>query len=83
MAHTKTGAAVKGNRDSQSKRLGVKRFGGEKVVSGNILIRQRGSKTRPGKGVKMGSDFTIYAIEQGKVFFHSLMGKKYVSVSAS
>lgn len=81
MAHTKTGGAVKGNRDSIAKRLGVKKFGGEKVISGNIIVRQRGSKVKPGNGVKMGRDFTLFAISDGVVQFKKTAGKMYVSVS--
>lgn len=80
MAHKKAGSAVKTNRDSVAKRLGVKKFGGEKVVPGNIIIRQRGSKFYPGIGTKQGNDFTIYAVESGKVFFKQKLGKRVVDI---
>jgi len=80
MAHTKTGAAHRGNRDSVSKRLGVKIYGGQKAFPGNILIRQRGTQHHPGPGVKMGKDFTVYAIKEGIVRFNQKWGRKVVSV---
>lgn len=80
MAHTKSQGAVKGNRDSISKRLGVKVFGGEKVISGNIIIRQKGNKFFAGKGTGTGRDFTIFAVKGGVVGFKTLRGKKYVEV---
>lgn len=69
MAHKKGQGSVKNGRDSKSKRLGVKKFGGEKVIAGNILIRQRGTKWVPGKGVGMGKDHTLFALVDGKVKF--------------
>lgn len=69
MAHIKATATTKGNRDSKPKHLGVKVFGGGKVISGNIIIRQKGSKFNPGEGTRMGHDFTIYAIKSGIVEF--------------
>jgi large subunit ribosomal protein L27 len=69
MAHKKGQGSVKNGRDSRSKRLGVKRFGGEKVVSGNIIIRQRGTKWHPGSNVYMGKDYTIHARVDGNVYF--------------
>ncbi len=69
MAHKKGQGSVKNGRDSQSKRLGVKKFGGEKVIAGNIIIRQRGTKWTPGKGVGLGRDYTIFAIVDGAVRF--------------
>lgn len=80
MAHTKSQGAVKGNRDSISKRLGVKIFGGEKAIPGNIILRQRGSKVFPGRGVQMGRDFTIFAISNGIVQFKTRQGRKYIEV---
>lgn len=80
MAHTKAGGTTKGNRDSVAKRLGVKLYGGEKAISGNIIIRQKGSKFFPGTGVRMGKDFTLYAVVEGKVSFKTLKGKKVVEV---
>jgi len=69
MAHKKGQGSVKNGRDSNSKRRGVKRFGGEAVIPGNILIRQCGTKWHPGKGVGMGRDYTIYSLVEGKVRF--------------
>ncbi len=69
MAHKKGQGSVKNGRDSVSKRLGVKKFGSEHVLAGNILIRQRGQKFKAGKGVGMGTDYTIFALVEGKVRF--------------
>lgn len=80
MAHTKSQGAVKGNRDSISKRLGLKHHGGEAVIPGNIIARQRGTKIFPGVGASMGRDFTIFAKTKGKVSFKTRLGKKYVEV---
>ena len=83
MAHTKAQGAVKGNRDSRAKRLGVKIYGGQKALAGNILIRQRGTKVHPGKGVSIGKDHTIFSLIEGIVKFKTLKGKKIIEVSAS
>lgn len=80
MAHKKGGGTAKTNRDSQSKRLGVKRYGGEPVMPGNILVRQKGSKFYPGKNTRIGNDFTIYALTSGRVEFKRRLGRKVVSV---
>lgn len=80
MAHTKSAGSVKGGKDSISKRLGVKVFGGQKVISGNIIIRQRGTKFHPGIGVSMGKDYTIFSIIDGTVQFKNARGKKVVDV---
>lgn len=80
MAHKKAGGTAATNRDSQSKRLGVKKYGGEAVVVGNIIIRQKGTKFHPGVGVRLGNDFTIYAVTEGKVEFKQKLGKKIVNV---
>ncbi len=80
MAHIKTGGAVKGNRDSRSKRLGVKLYGGQEAISGNIIVRQRGSKIYPGPGTRSGKDFTIYAITKGKVKFFQKHTRTVVAV---
>ncbi|MBU1327242.1 50S ribosomal protein L27 [Patescibacteria group bacterium] len=80
MAHVKAGGTAKGNKDSVSKRLGVKIYGGQCALSGNIIIRQKGTKYYPGKGVMMGRDFTIFAVTGGKVEFSVKNGKQYVSV---
>jgi len=69
MAHIKTGAATSGNRDSKSKRLGIKVYGGEKVIAGNIIVRQKGTKFNPGTGTKLGKDYTIFAVRNGIVNF--------------
>ena len=83
MAHTKAQGAVKGNRDSRAKRLGVKLYGGQKAEAGNILVRQKGTKFHPGKNVSMGKDFTIFSLISGVVNFKRLKGKKIIEVSAS
>ena len=69
MAHKKAGGSTRNGRDSQSKRLGVKRFGGEFVKSGNIIIRQRGTAVHPGANVGVGRDHTLFATADGKVVF--------------
>ena len=69
MAHKKGQGSVKNGRDSRSKRLGVKKFGGQAVIAGNIIIRQRGTKWHPGVGVGIGRDHTIFAVTDGRVFF--------------
>ena len=81
MAHTKAQGAVKGNRDSKAKRLGVKVYGGQKVIAGNIIVRQKGTKFHPGKGVSMGKDFTLFSLIEGTVGFKTLKGKTMVEVS--
>ncbi|MFZ4808833.1 MAG: 50S ribosomal protein L27 [Hyphomicrobiaceae bacterium] len=81
MAHKKAGGSSRNGRDSQSKRLGVKRFGGEAVIAGNILIRQRGTKWRPGRNVGLGTDHTIFALIDGEVKFETKRDDRtYVSV---
>lgn len=80
MAHTKAQGAVKGNRDSIAKRLGVKLYGGQKAICGNIIIRQKGTKFFPGNGVSMGKDFTLFAIREGIVNFKQSKGKSIVEV---
>ena len=83
MAHKKAGGSSKNNRESHSKRLGIKRFGGEHVVPGNILVRQRGTKWHPGGGVGLGKDHTIFAVVEGAVEFTTKRkGRVYVSVRA-
>ncbi|NIP98762.1 MAG: 50S ribosomal protein L27 [Akkermansiaceae bacterium] len=69
MAHKKGQGSVKNGRDSNSKRLGVKKYGGESVIAGNIIIRQRGTKWHPGRNVGIGRDHTIFALVDGNVFF--------------
>jgi large subunit ribosomal protein L27 len=80
MAHTKAQGAVKGNRDSIAKRLGVKVYGGQNAIAGNILVRQKGTKFHAGKNVSMGKDYTLFALAAGKVLFKKLYGKKIVEV---
>ncbi len=80
MAHTKAQGAVKGNRDSRAKRLGVKIYGGQNVTAGSIIIRQKGTKFKPGKNVSMGKDYTIFSLMEGVVKFKTLLGKKFVHV---
>jgi large subunit ribosomal protein L27 len=76
MAHKKGAGSTKNGRDSNAKRLGVKKFGGEKVRAGNILIRQRGMKFKPGLNVGCGKDFTLFALTEGTVTFDYQEGKK-------
>ncbi len=80
MAHVKAGGVTRGNKDSVSKRLGVKIFGGQVAAPGNIIVRQKGTKVYPGLGVSMGGDFTLYATSKGKVAFSVKRGKQYVSI---
>ena len=84
MAHKKAGGSSKNGRDSESKRLGVKIYGGQAVVAGNIIIRQRGTKWHPGENVGIGKDHTIYAVAEGNVEFKTKRGgRTYVSVAPS
>ena len=80
MAHKKGGGSSRNGRDSQSKRLGVKCFGGEKVSSGNIIIRQRGTQFHPGENVGLGRDHTLFATAEGFVKFESRHGRRLISV---
>ena len=80
MAHTKAQGAVKGNRDSRAKRLGVKIYGGQEALAGSILVRQKGTNFSAGKNVSMGKDFTLFALESGKVLFKKLNGKRIIEV---
>ena len=81
MAHKKGGGSSRNGRDSNSQRLGVKRFGGQSVLSGNILVRQHGTKIKPGKNVGVGSDYTLFATTEGTVEFETLpTGQKRVNV---
>ena len=82
MAHKKGGGSSRNGRDSQSQRLGIKRFGGEKVTSGSIIVRQHGTKFHPGENVDVGSDYTLFATMEGFVKFESKHGRKLVSVYA-
>ena len=69
MAHKKAGGSSRNGRDSAGRRLGIKKYGGEKVIPGNIIVRQRGTKYYPGENVGIGKDHTIFALKEGKVFF--------------
>ena len=69
MAHKKAGGSSKNGRDSEGRRLGVKKFGGEQVLAGNIIVRQRGTKWKPGKNVGLGKDHTIFSLVDGQVLF--------------
>ncbi len=80
MAHKKAGGSSRNGRDSAGRRLGVKKFGGENVVSGHIIIRQRGTNYHPGKNVGIGKDHTIFAVADGVVFFRKSGKKTIVSV---
>jgi large subunit ribosomal protein L27 len=82
MAHKKAGGSSKNGRDSESKRLGVKRFGGEEVLPGNIIVRQRGTRFHPGTNVKVGRDHTLFATASGRVQFATRgpKNRKFVSV---
>ena len=76
MAHKKAGGSSRNGRDSESQRLGVKKFGGEAVISGNIIIRQRGTKWHPGANVGMGKDHTLFAMQEGVVSFARKANKR-------
>ncbi|MCP4395048.1 MAG: 50S ribosomal protein L27 [Alphaproteobacteria bacterium] len=83
MAHKKAGGSTRNGRDSEGRRLGVKKFGGENVISGNIILRQRGTKYHPGENVGIGRDHTIFAVAEGKVKFSKGKGDRtFVSVEA-
>jgi large subunit ribosomal protein L27 len=84
MAHKKAGGSSRNGRDTAGRRLGVKKFGGEQVVPGNIIVRQRGTKWRPGTNVGLGKDHTIFALIEGQVKFATRAGgRTYVSVEAN
>jgi large subunit ribosomal protein L27 len=84
MAHKKAGGSSRNGRDTAGRRLGVKKFGGEEVVPGNIIIRQRGTKWHPGTNVGMGRDHTIFALIEGRVKFqHKSEGRVFVGVVPS
>ena len=85
MAHKKAGGSSRNGRDSESKRLGVKRYAGQEVLAGNILVRQRGTKFYPGRNVGIGKDDTLFALSNGKVLFEikGPCSRKTVSVVAS
>ena len=81
MAHKKAGGSTKNGRESESKRLGLKKFGGEKVVAGNIIVRQRGTLYRAGENVGVGTDHTLFALKNGKVQFKRKGVEQRVHVS--
>jgi len=85
MAHKKAGGSTRNGRDSNAKRLGVKRYGGQEVLAGNILIRQRGTKVHAGVNVGMGKDHTLFATSDGKVLFEQKgpKNRKYISIVAA
>jgi large subunit ribosomal protein L27 len=82
MAHTKAAGSTRTNKDSISKRLGVKIYGGQKATLGNIIVRQKGTKVHPGRGVSMGGDFTIFANTAGTVSFRKHHDNMYVDIVA-
>ena len=82
MAHKKAGGSSRNGRDSAGRRLGVKKYGGERVSSGNIIVRQRGTRWWPGNGVGMGRDHTIFSVCEGNVRFHKgYKGRTFISVT--
>ena len=80
MAHKKAGGSSRNGRDSNSKRLGVKSFGGQTISAGSIIVRQRGTKFHPGSNVGIGKDHTIFATKDGKVFFKKTRVRTFISV---
>jgi len=81
MAHKKAGGSSRNGRDTAGRRLGIKKYGGEKVIPGNIIVRQRGTKWKPGDNVGLGRDHTIFALIEGQVTFRTRAGgRTYVSV---
>jgi large subunit ribosomal protein L27 len=83
MAHKKGGGSSKNGRDSESKRLGVKAFGGQRVTAGSIIIRQRGTRIHPGEGVSKGGDDTLFATRDGVVTFRTSRGRKVATIAGS
>jgi large subunit ribosomal protein L27 len=82
MAHKKGGGSSRNGRDSESKRLGVKAYGGQAVTAGSVIVRQRGTRIHPGEGVSKGGDDTLFAVREGVVRFHESRGRKIASVVA-
>lgn len=82
MAHKKAGGSSRNGRDSNAKRLGVKKYGGERVRAGNILVRQRGTKIRPGQNVGCGKDYTLFALTDGVVQYYKRRGRTEVRIVA-
>jgi large subunit ribosomal protein L27 len=83
MAHKKGQGSSRNGRDTEGKRLGVKKFGGQAVIPGNIIVRQRGTTFHSGKGTGLGRDYTIFATEQGVVKFITKQGRRYINVEAN
>jgi large subunit ribosomal protein L27 len=83
MAHKKGGGSSRNGRDSESKRLGVKAFGGERVTAGSIIVRQRGTRIHPGEGVGKGGDDTLFALRTGTVRFAESRGRRFAAVDAA
>ncbi|HOW43895.1 MAG TPA: 50S ribosomal protein L27 [Candidatus Aminicenantes bacterium] len=83
MAHKKSGGSAKNGRESTSKRLGVKKFGGEQIHAGSIIVRQRGTRIRPGRNVGIGKDDTLFAMASGTVRFVDRAGRKFAEVEPS
>lgn len=84
MAHKKAGGSSRNGRDSEGRRLGVKKYGGEAVLAGNIIVRQRGTRFHPGVNAGIGKDHTIYALTDGRVRFHSgFRNRKFISIDAA
>ena len=85
MAHKKAGGSTRNGRDSESKRLGLKKYGGQEVLAGNIIVRQRGTSFHPGVNVGCGKDHTLFALKDGKVRFHTggPKNRRFVSVDPS
>ncbi|MBF0368052.1 MAG: 50S ribosomal protein L27 [Magnetococcales bacterium] len=81
MAHKKAGGSSRNGRDSAGRRLGVKRYGGQEVIPGNILVRQRGTKFYPGNGVGMGRDHTLFALVEGTVSFTTIHNRKFINIT--
>ncbi|HTI01194.1 MAG TPA: 50S ribosomal protein L27 [Acidisoma sp.] len=81
MAHKKAGGSSRNGRDTAGRRLGVKKFGGESVIAGNIIVRQRGTKMKPGQNVGLGKDHTIFALVDGHVTFVKKADRMHVSVT--
>ncbi|MBF0148019.1 MAG: 50S ribosomal protein L27 [Magnetococcales bacterium] len=83
MAHKKAGGSTRNGRDSEGRRLGVKKFGGEAVIPGNIIVRQRGTRMFPGVGVGIGRDHTLFALIEGKISFSKRNNRQFVNVTVS
>ena len=81
MAHKKAGGSSRNGRDTAGRRLGVKKFGGEAVIPGNIIVRQRGTRWHPGENVGIGKDHTLFALVEGQVSFKKKLGRTFVSVN--